>query len=51
MLNLFWHTHNSSDVVPIAMCALMGMFKKMFEKRDYEVLVLDFAHTEKSDVA
>lgn len=43
------HTHESSVVVPIAKRALMGMFKGMFEERGYEVLVLDFAHPEKSD--
>ena len=43
------HTHNSSVVIPIAKRALMETFKGMFEERGYEVLVLDFAHPEKSD--
>lgn len=43
------HTYKSSIVVPIAKRALMETFKGMFKERGYEVIVLDFAHPEKSN--
>lgn len=44
------HTYDSSVVVPIAKRQLKDTFSKMFEKRGYKVIDLDFTHPERCKI-
>lgn len=44
------HTNESSVVIPVAKKAIRERFAKMFKKRGYDVINLDFAHPEKCTV-
>ena len=44
------HTNTSSVVVPLAKRALKDKFTKMFKKRGYEIMDLDFSNPRKSTV-
>ncbi|MCR5323757.1 MAG: type IV secretory system conjugative DNA transfer family protein [Lachnospiraceae bacterium] len=44
------HTFDSSVVVPVAKKAIREKFAKMFKKRGYEVINLDFVHPDKCEI-